>query len=110
MRFFYKIKIFVALAGIICTANSCTKDFKDLNTSPSLVTEDLVKPDNLLSAVQKDAIFAIPDLGRLSTMGKISEFAAFMASESSGYPFKNTDYNYYFSTYYRVYLINMNET
>jgi hypothetical protein len=110
MRFFYKIKTLVALAGIICMTNSCTKDFKALNTSPTLVTENLVKPDNLFTAVQKDAIFAIPDLGRLSTMGKISEFAAFMASESSGYPFKNTDYDYYFSTYYRAYLININET
>ncbi|MCW3090000.1 MAG: hypothetical protein JWP81_1069, partial [Ferruginibacter sp.] len=110
MRFFYKIKTLIVLSGIICMANSCTKDFEQLNTSPSLVTEALVKPDNLFSAVQKDAIFGIPDLGRLSTFGKISEFAAFMASESSGFPFKNTDYDYYFSTYYRAYLINMNET
>ena len=40
MRFFYKIKTLVALTGIICMANSCTKDFEELNTSPSLVTED----------------------------------------------------------------------
>src|ERR1700730_8122949 len=111
MRFFYKIKSLVALTVLICMANSCTKDFGALNTSPTLVTEALVKPDNLFSMVLQGSIFIIPDLGRVgNSLGKISEFAGFMASESSGFPFKNTDYDFYFNNYYRIYLININET
>ncbi|MEP6596392.1 MAG: SusD/RagB family nutrient-binding outer membrane lipoprotein [Ginsengibacter sp.] len=61
--------------------------------------------------VQQGSIFILPDLGRVgNSLGKISEFAGFMASESSGYPFKNTDYDFYFNNYYRIYLININET
>jgi hypothetical protein len=110
MKFSYKIKILTALTGITCVLNSCTKDFKELNTSPSLVTENLVKPDNLFSMVLKESIFLTPDLGRLNGPGKISEFDGFMASESSGFPFKNTDYDFYFNNAYRIYLININET
>jgi hypothetical protein len=92
-------------------ANACTKNYDTLNTNPSLVTQALVKPDNLFSMVVKESIFILPDLGRVgNSLGKISEFAGFMASESSGYPFKNTDYDFYFNNYYRIYLININET
>src|SRR5207249_9590403 len=105
-----KIKTLVALTIILCVANSCTKNFDKLNTNPSLVTETLVKPDNIFSMVLKESIFLTPDLGRLNGPGKISEFAGFMASESSGFPFKNTDYDFYFNNSYRIYLININET
>jgi SusD/RagB-like outer membrane lipoprotein len=111
MRFLYKIQTLVTLTVLLCISNSCTKNFDTLNTSPSLVTEALVKPDNLFSMVLKESIFILPDLGRVgNSLGKTSEFAAFMASESSGYPFKNTDYDFYFNNYYRIYLININET
>ena len=112
MRFLYKIKTFIVLMILVtCIVSSCTKDFKELNISPSLVTENLVKPDNLFSMVLKESIFHIPDLGRLNdgSPGRISEFAGFMASESSGNPFRNTDYDFYFNNFYRIYLININE-
>ena len=111
MRFFYKIKTLIALTGIICMANSCTKDFKELNISPSLVTEALVKPDNLFSMVQQGSIFILPDLGRVgNSLGRTSEFVGFQSSQSSGLPFKNQDFDFYFNNYYRIYLININET
>lgn len=110
MRFFYKIKMFVVLSVLLCIVNACTKDFEKLNTNPALVTEDALKPDNVFSMVLKEAIFHIPDFGRLDGPGRISEFAGFMASESSGSPYKNTDYEFYFTNYYRIYLININET
>ena len=110
MRSFLKIKMFVALVVFVCMVNACTKDYDKLNTNPALVTENLLKPDNLFSMVLKESIFHIPDLGRLDGPGRISEFAGFMASESSGSPFKNMDYDFYFSNYYRIYLINLNET
>src|SRR2546423_3330409 len=109
MKFYYKIKTFVALTLLLCIANACTKGYEKLNTNPSLVTEDLLKPDNIFSMVLKESIFHIPDLGRLDGPGRISEFAGFMASESSGSPFKNMDYNFYFTNYYRIYLVNLNE-
>src|ERR1700730_9899911 len=111
MRFFSKIKTLVAVTVILYMTNSCSKDFEKLNTSPSLVTEDILNPDNLFSKVLKEAIFQIPQLGRIeSGIGRISEFAGFMASESSGNPFKNMDYGANFTNYYRIYLINLNET
>ena len=37
---------------IAILANACTKDFKEQNTNPSLLSEDLVTPEFLLSGVQ----------------------------------------------------------
>jgi hypothetical protein len=110
MRFFNKIKISIAAASILCISNACTKEFNSLNTNPALVTEEVVKPDNIFSMVEKESIFHIPDLGRLDGPGRISEFAGYMASESSGSPFKNMEYDFYFTNFYRTYLINVNET
>ena len=111
MRFFHKIKTLVVLTVLLLMGNACTKDFDKLNTNPSLVTEALVKPDNLFSMVVKESIFILPDLGRVgNSLGRTSEFAGFQASESSGLPFKNQDFDFYFNNYYRIYLININET
>ncbi|MEP7107943.1 MAG: SusD/RagB family nutrient-binding outer membrane lipoprotein [Ferruginibacter sp.] len=110
MKLYYKIKTLVALTALLCVANSCTKDFDNINTNPAIVTEDLIKPDNLFSKVLKESIFHIPELGRIEGgIGRISEFAGYMASESSGFPFKNMDYEATFMNYYRSYLININE-
>ena len=37
---------------VLLLANACTKDFKDDNTNPALVSEELVTPEFLLSGVQ----------------------------------------------------------
>ncbi len=103
MKFLYKSKTLVVLTMVLFMANACTKDFEKLNTNPALVTEGIVKPDNLFSRVLKESIFSIPDFSR------ISEFAGFMANEASGFPFKNQDYGGYFTSNYRTYLINLNE-
>src|SRR2546423_6402170 len=110
MKFYYKIKTFVTLTLLLCIANACTKGYEKLNTNPSLVTETLLKPDNVFSMAFKESIFHIPDLGRLDGPGRISEFAGFMASESSGNPFKNMDYYFYFNNYFRLYLVHLNQT
>lgn len=103
MKFLHKLKTLVAVAVFLYMANGCTKDFEELNTNPALVTEGIVKPDNLFSSVLKESIFSTPDFDR------ISEFAGFMANDASGFPFKNQDYAGYFTSYYRTYLINLNE-
>jgi len=97
-----KISVII-LAIISIIAASCTKNFNDLNTNPALVSEKMIKTDNLFSKVQKESMFTIPDFDR------ISEFAGFMSNEASGFPFQEADYGEPFTTYYRVYLSNLNE-
>ena len=55
MKSYKKIKNLSLLVWIILFANACTKDFKELNTRPSLLSEDLVTPEFLLSGVQYGA-------------------------------------------------------
>lgn len=98
-----KIRIAVQAIAIIMMASSCTKNFDDLNTNPGLVSEKMIKPDNLFSRVQKLSLFEIPDFGR------VSEFAGFVSNESSGFPFQQEDYGEPFTGYYRGYLSNLNE-
>ena len=90
-------------ALVILIAASCTKNFDELNTNPGLISEKMIKADNLFSRVQKISLFAIPEFGR------VSEFAGFMSNESSGFPFQNEDYGDPFTGYYRSYLSNINE-
>jgi len=52
MNAYKKIKNFSLLIVIVMLANACTKDFKELNTDPALVSEDLVTSEFLLSGVQ----------------------------------------------------------
>ena len=52
MKSYYKIKKISLLVFIVLLANACTKDFKEQNTNPSLLSEDLVTPEFLLSGVQ----------------------------------------------------------
>src|SRR3954469_24389064 len=47
-----KTKNFSLLFLTLLFANACTKDFKEMNTNPALVSEDLVNPEFLLSGVQ----------------------------------------------------------
>ncbi|SHF69858.1 Starch-binding associating with outer membrane [Fodinibius roseus] len=94
-------KIAVSGVLILLMFSSCTEDFNDLNTDPSLVTEDIVDPDLLLTNVLKNSIFSIHNGGR------ISEFAYYYSNQASGNIFNNTDYD--FSGYYQDYLINIAE-
>lgn len=52
MKAYTKIKMAGLLFISILLANACTKDFKELNTNPTLLSEDLVNPNYLLSGVQ----------------------------------------------------------
>src|SRR5687767_1958772 len=52
MKSYKKIKNLSLLVWIILLANACTKDFKELNTNPALLTEAIVTPEFLLSGVQ----------------------------------------------------------
>ena len=52
MKAYNNIKNLSLLILVLLLANGCTKDFKEENTNPALVSEDLVTPEFLLSGVQ----------------------------------------------------------
>lgn len=103
MRYYISIKEMSFYVLVSLSLAACTRDFDALNTNPALVSEEKIKVDNLLTRVQKNAIFSIPEFGR------VSEFAGFVSNEASGYPFQEDDYSDPFTTTYRSYLSNLNE-
>ncbi|MEK6479410.1 SusD/RagB family nutrient-binding outer membrane lipoprotein [Catalinimonas sp. 4WD22] len=72
---------FGTFMGIFISA--CTDDFEEINTSPTLITEEKVKPDAILTYVLKNSIFGIPDFGR------IGEYSGFVSNPASGFPLQN---------------------
>lgn len=97
-------KFFIHIAACIFFAVGCTKDFKQINTDPALVTTDQIEPALVLSAVQKNAVFSV-----LNSQGTISEYAGYYKNPASGNIFLNNDYNFPFNSFYRSYLINTTE-
>ena len=55
MKSYKNIRNCSLLVLAIFMSNSCTKDFKELNTPQNLITEELVTPDLLLTAVEINA-------------------------------------------------------
>ena len=51
-----KLMIISAMALTLLTVNSCTDKFDELNTNPSLITQELVNPNLILTYVQMNAI------------------------------------------------------
>jgi len=50
-----------SLIVLLLLVNSCTDDFKELNTPPNLITDELITPELLLTAVQYNAILVGTD-------------------------------------------------
>lgn len=103
MKINIKTKMAVCLTAFLSIAISCTDNFEEINTSPTLITEEMVRVDGLLTRVQKLATFAIPGFNR------IAEFAGNTSLQDSGYPFQIQDYGGYYNGFYTSYLVNMNE-
>ncbi|MEP7107574.1 MAG: SusD/RagB family nutrient-binding outer membrane lipoprotein [Ferruginibacter sp.] len=55
MKSFKNISNLCLLVLVIFIANSCTKDFKDENTDPKLITEEKVTPELLLTTAEVNA-------------------------------------------------------
>lgn len=96
-------KITGALLGLLLLGTSCTKDFEDINTDPTLVTADIIKPSMLFTAVLKNSIF-----DSYST-GVLSEYAGYYSNQGSGVIFQNSNWTSPFNTIYRNFLINTAE-
>ena len=91
-----------ALALWVIGAVSCTGDFEDINTNPSLVTANLVNVNNLLTRVQKEALFDSYEFGY------VSEFAGYYANPATA-TLSARDWTDPFNEFYRTYIINISE-
>lgn len=98
------LKIITTSIIVILLISSCTSDFEEINTSPTLITEGIIDPSVIFTGVLKNSIFA--SYG--DTGGIIGEFSQYYASEASGNLFMNSDYGSPFN-WYRSYIININE-
>ena len=55
MKIYNKVRNLSLLIVAIMLADGCTDDFKEMNTNPNLLSEELVTPEYLLSGVQYSA-------------------------------------------------------
>lgn len=84
---------FIAASFLLLFSSGCTKDFEKMNTSPVMVTKDVIKPAMLFTGVLKSSIFSSYE----NTIFK--EYANYFASGSSGVIFQNQDWGTPFSNY-----------
>lgn len=80
----------------------CTKNFQDINTSPVLVTRDLIQPSMLFTTVIKNSVF------ENYTGDTFWEYANYFSNDASGSIFANRDWTSPFSDYQST-IININE-
>ncbi|MFT3702122.1 MAG: SusD/RagB family nutrient-binding outer membrane lipoprotein [Agriterribacter sp.] len=99
MMKYIKITAF-ALLMVLC--NSCTKDFDKLNTSPVLVSSDIIQPSMLFTAVLKNSIFSTYE------NSIFKEYSNYFTNEASGTIFQDRDWSTPFSNYQGT-LINISE-
>src|SRR5690606_39310442 len=88
-----KLLIPVALTLLVWMGTACTEDFDELNTNPTLLTEDRIRPEYLFTQVLKFSIFDSYQDGR------IGEFSGYYASQSSGNIISGYDYSSSFFIY-----------
>jgi hypothetical protein len=88
---------------VLCAGTACTKNFQEINTDPTLVTKDVIKPGLLLTTVLKGSIFDIVN------RGTVAEYSGYCKNPASGDIFITRHWDDPFSGYYRNYLINTAE-
>jgi hypothetical protein len=104
MQLYNKLKKIALSIMVITMVGACTNNFEELNTNPTLVTEDIIQPNVLFTSVLKNSIFDSYE----NTAGRIGEFSQYYASQASGNLFTPTNYSSPFN-WYRSYVINLNE-
>ncbi|WP_025764504.1 SusD/RagB family nutrient-binding outer membrane lipoprotein [Dyadobacter tibetensis] len=95
-----RIKLFAFLAVCI---GSCTSDFDEINTDPTLVTEDIIKPSMLLTSVLKYSVYSTYNLSI------IAEYSGYYSNGASGSIFQSANWNDPYNAFYRNYIINTSE-
>ena len=104
MQLYNKFKNIAASAIFLLVLGACTDNFEELNTDPTLLTEDKVQPSAIFTSVLKHSIFDSYE----NTGGRIGEFSQYFASQSSGNIFAVSDYTSPFS-WYKSHIVNINE-
>jgi hypothetical protein len=100
--FIIKINVLAACAALLAGLG-CTKDFKEINTNPVLVTKDLIKPALLFTPVLKNSVFD------LYSRGPVGEYSGYCLNPAGGDVFLNQNFDDPFGTFYKSYLINVAE-
>ena len=86
MKTINKVYTAIIIAIILFVPYSCTDGFDDLNTSPKLVTDEIVKPELLFTRVLKLSAFDIQNQGR------IGEYSGYTSRGDSGQPLSFGDF------------------
>jgi hypothetical protein len=97
-----KIRIGLMAFMALCVG-ACTLDFEKINSDPTLVTEDIIRPSMLFTSVLKYSVFSTYNLSI------IAEYSGYYSNGASGSIFQNANWNDPFNQYYRNYLINTAE-
>jgi hypothetical protein len=95
------IKI-IAIALNVTLIASCTKKFDEINTSPVLVSADIIQPSMLFTAALKNSIFSSYE------NSIFKEYSNYFTNEASGTIFQDRDWSAPFSDYQGT-LINIAE-
>lgn len=104
MQLYKNLKKIGAFTMIILLVGACTGDFDEINTNPTLLTEDKVQASVLFTSVLKRSIYASYE----NTGGRVGEFSQYYASQASGNLFTPSNYPSPFN-WYRSYIVNINE-
>lgn len=96
-------KIMYILAAGSMAFSGCTKDFKEINTNPTLIGKDIVQPQLLFTTAIRGFVF------QGQTHSLIADYAGYYKNPASGNIFLNRDWSNPYNTHYRTYLINLSE-
>lgn len=100
MKVYKKIRNLSLLALALVMANGCTKDFKDKNIPASLLTENLVTPELLLTSVEYNAVIVGKDVGHAA------DYCGMNAQDDNA-PFNDLYYNDTWDRTYTVFANNL---
>lgn len=101
MKLYTTAIIVSCLSFLLLSGSSCTKDFKEINTDPVLITKDIIRPPMLFTLVLKNTTF--DSYGA----GTANEYANYYSNQGSGTIFQDRDWSGSFS--YSGNLINISE-
>ncbi|MBN8785993.1 MAG: SusD/RagB family nutrient-binding outer membrane lipoprotein [Terrimonas sp.] len=96
---------YLLVAGAVIFLVACTKDFKEINTNPRIVTEDIADPALLLTHVQKNSMF-----GMANNDTRLEAYSGYIGNNTIASAFTKGPWGSPFSTFYTSYLINLNES
>ncbi len=102
MKIYNKFKKIALLTIVLVAAGACTDDWDELNTSPTLLAENVVQPETIFTSVLRSSILASYDRNR------IGEFSSYYANQATGNIFSVANYTSPFN-WYGDYIINIKE-